>query len=85
MKNKARYLHPAKNTSFMASATHGASPYFHSNLNSGGSVDNRLDTQNNNDLGETEVPHGEIVMIIARGVGFLVAIVAIVLSGSIVL
>ena len=67
----------------MASATHAASPYIHSNLNSGGSVE--LDTQNNNDLGETEVPHGEIVMIIARGVGFLVAIVAIVLSGSIIL
>ncbi len=68
----------------MATTPH-TTPYMQGNYPSGSSVESRIDginSQRNNDFGETEAPHGEIVMIIARGVGFLIAIVAIVLSGS---
>ena len=66
-------------------ATPHTTPYIQGNHPSGSSVESRIDginSQGSNEFGETEAPHGEIVMIIARGVGFLVAIVAIVLSGS---
>lgn len=66
-------------------ATPHATPFIQGNHPSGSSVDSRvhgINSQINDEFGETEAPHGEIVMIIARGVGFLVAIVAIVLSGQ---
>jgi len=39
-----------------------------------------MDLEENNNFVETAVPQGEFVLMIARGVGFLVAIVAVTLA-----